>query len=670
MAEAAAAGVAIESLTKQLRALKQELATLDPNTAKFQELAIQAGQVKDQMNDAAEAMNANAGSAFEVLGNNAGLLTQRLGSLDFEGVAQSAKAMAGSLGKVSFKDITSGIKSMSSSFSTLGKALLTNPIFLIGTILILIITNFNKLANVIPGVAKIFSIVGDVIGYVIEKIKAFTDLIGLTEFAAQGALDKAISAKESAISKLDRQEKRQLALAKKNGENITKVEEEFAKQRIATYQKIIDASEALAKKGVELTEEQVKATKEAADAIYDIETTRIEKEAQAAEKAREEKKAKEEKEKQEAINRAKEARAKALQELKETEQRQKAVRDAIAASNEGQYQDSLSAADKELRQQKLKYDQLYKDAKGNAELQTQVVAEYEDVRSKILEKAANDEIEKTKAKLFAENEVRIAAADALYKVEQELSRAKMSELDAQKEAELEELTSAYEEKYLAALEDADVTKQLAEQQKKDIADIEEKYRKEKEDKDKEAADKEAARLQALQDFKVSSIQDSLNVITALTDVFNNGSEKSAKKAFALNKAASLAQAIVATYSAATKAYASQLVIGDPSSIVRAQIAAGIAVAGGLANVAKIAKTQFNGGGSGGGGSASGSGGGSLGGGGGSGSMTSVTPAFNPLNTSFLNNRPAQTGAVQAYVLSSNVSSAMEANQKVKDQTVL
>jgi hypothetical protein len=87
-------------------------------------------------------------------------------------------------------------------------------------------------------------------------------------------------------------------------------------------------------------------------------------------------------------------------------------------------------------------------------------------------------------------------------------------------------------------------------------------------------------------------------------------------------------------------------------------------------VAKIAKTQFNGGGGGGGSASGGGGGGSLGGGGGGSSMTSVTPAFNPLNTSFLNNRPAQTGAVQAYVLSSNVSSAMEANQKVKDQTVL
>jgi hypothetical protein len=663
-----AAAESVSSLTAELKKLKQELATLDPNSQAFQDLANKAGEVKDQMNDAAEAMNANAGSAFEILGNNASLLTQRLGSLDFEGVGQSAKAMAGGLQKVSFKDITSGIKTMGSSFVSLGKALLTNPLLLIGTVLSLLITNFDKIANAVPIVGKVFAAVGDVIGFIIDKVKAFTDLIGLTAFAAESALDNAISSKDKAISELDRQQKREIALAKKNGQDVSKVEKEFAEKRIATYQAIIDKSIELAEKGKILTQEQIDATQAAADAIYDIQTAALEKEAAIAEKAREEKKAKEEKDKQEAISKAKEASAKAEQTRKENEARQKAVRDAIAESNEQQYQSSLSAVDKELRITKLKYDKLYADAKGNAELQTQVVAEYEDVRSKILEKAAQDELEKTKAKLFAENEVRIAAADALYKVEQELSRAKMSELDAQKEAELEELTSAYEEKYLAALEDADVTKQLAEQQAKDIADIDAKYRKDKEDKDKEAADKESARLQALQDFKFSSIQNTLNGISALSDAFANGSEKSAKKAFAINKAASLAQAIIATYLSAQKAYASQLT-ADPTSPIRAQIAAGIAVAGGLANIAKISKTQFNSSSAGGGGGGTG-GGGSLGGGGGGGSMTSVTPAFNPLNTSFLNNRPAQTGAVQAYVLSSNVSSAMEANQKVKDQTVL
>ena len=57
-----------QSLRSQLKALNQELATLDPNSAKFQELSVKAGALKDQMNDAGDAIKANAGPAFETLG--------------------------------------------------------------------------------------------------------------------------------------------------------------------------------------------------------------------------------------------------------------------------------------------------------------------------------------------------------------------------------------------------------------------------------------------------------------------------------------------------------------------------------------------------------------------------------------------------------------------------
>ena len=659
-----AAAESVSSLTAELKKLKQELATLDPNSQAFQDLANKAGEVKDQMNDAAEAMNANAGSAFEVLSNNASLLTQRLASLDFEGVAQSAKGMAGGLQKVSFKDITSGIKTMGSSFVSLGKALLTNPLLLIGTVLSLIITNFDKIKNVVPMVGKVFAIVGDTIGFIIDKIKAFTDLIGLTAFEAESALDNAISSKEKAISELDRQEKRQIALAKKNGQDISKVEKEFAEKRIATYQAIIDKSVELAAKGKILTQEQIDETQAAADAIYDIQTAALEKEAQAAEKAREEKKAKEEKEKQEAINRAKEARAKAEQIRKETEAREKAIRDAIAESNESQYQNTLSAVDKEIRVAKLKYDKLYADAKGNADLQAQVLAEYEDVRSQIIEKASEDQskiaIENTKATLFEQNQARIENEDALFIIQQELNRAKMSELEAQKDAEIEQLNAAYEEKYLIAKDDAETEKALAEQQKKELGVIEDKYRAEQKAKEDSKFETE----KELQQKKIQMASDAIGGLMALNEAFNSGSEKSAKKAFKINKALSMAQAIMSTYQAVN----AQLAVPQDAITGANYVKAGISLAAGLANVAKISKTQFESTSAGGGGGGGGLGGSSLGGGGGS--MTSVTPSFNPINTSFLNNRPAQTGAVQAYVLSSNVSSAMEANQKVKDQTVL
>ena len=69
--------------------------------------------------------------------------------------------------------------------------------------------------------------------------------------------------------------------------------------------------------------------------------------------------------------------------------------------------------------------------------------------------------------------------------------------------------------------------------------------------------------------------------------------KRAEKAFKVQKAASIAQALATTYMTAVQAYQSQFMpIPDPSSPIRGGIAAGIAVASGLLNVAQISKQKF------------------------------------------------------------------------------
>lgn len=60
---------------------------------------------------------------------------------------------------------------------------------------------------------------------------------------------------------------------------------------------------------------------------------------------------------------------------------------------------------------------------------------------------------------------------------------------------------------------------------------------------------------------------------------------------AAGKAAAIAQTTIDTYLAAQKAYTSQIIVGEPTSIVRGVIAAASAVASGLANVKKIAGTK-------------------------------------------------------------------------------
>jgi ribosomal protein L29 len=624
MAEAAAAGVAIESLTKQLRALKQELATLDPNTAKFQELALQAGQVKDQINDASEAMNANAGSAFERLSNNANLLKDRLFNLDFEGVTSSVKGLAGQVGNVSFKGAISGIKDFGGALKALGTALLTNPIFLL-----------------VAAIAAIGM-----------AVKALLD-------DQRNDVDEANKSIDASNEQRHNLERLRMAEAAGNEKALSDLKRKSMKEDIKDTKDKIDNLMWMEKQAYGLSDEQEKQLDELRKKYSQ---QRVDYEIQAVNEMMNLNRMILENEK--TIYQSKlSAREIELQSLDEWFAKQLTMAGdnerALEAANDayfvkkGQITDKFNKED--AAKSKASRDKRAADDKAAADA---FLKAQEEISAQILEWQNEDA-----AAEVAANEARLKIQEGYYKAQQSLVT------DA-KEMEIDALVADYDARFELANGNAEIEKALAEQQKKDIADIEEKYRKEKEDKDKEAADKEKARLQSITDFKIQTIQDSLTLISTLTDVFNNGSEKSARKAFAVNKAASIAQTLITTYLSAQKAFASQVNPLDPSSIVRGQIAAGLAIAGGLANVAKIAKTQFNGGGGGGGSASGGGGGGSLGGGGGGSSMTSVTPAFNPLNTSFLNNRPAQTGAVQAYVLSSNVSSAMEANQKVKDQTVL
>jgi hypothetical protein len=151
-------------------------------------------------------------------------------------------------------------------------------------------------------------------------------------------------------------------------------------------------------------------------------------------------------------------------------------------------------------------------------------------------------------------------------------------------------------------------------------------------------------------FKVKAVQSGLETISSLTELFGKKNEKSARRAFQVNKAAQIAMALISTYQSATAAYASQFVPPEPTSPVRGGIAAGLAVAAGLVNVAKIASQKFEGGGSSGGGSAPA-------GGGGGGGM--VAPNFNVIGSSGVNQlAQIQQQPTRAYVVSGDVANGL------------
>ena len=142
-----------KSLKAQLRELQQQLANTDPQTKKYQELSAAAGELKDKISDAAQAVGTQAGGAFEKVSGSLGLVTSRIANLDFEGAAEGAKLLAQNITDIKPGDIANGVKGIGSAFVSVGRALLTNPIFLIGAAIAAAVVYADELLSLIDGVS-------------------------------------------------------------------------------------------------------------------------------------------------------------------------------------------------------------------------------------------------------------------------------------------------------------------------------------------------------------------------------------------------------------------------------------------------------------------------------------------------------------------------------------
>jgi len=279
--------------------------------------------------------------------------------------------------------------------------------------------------------------------------------------------------------------------------------------------------------------------------------------------------------------------------------------------------------------------------------------------------AQKDEQDK---KLQAEKEYN----DKLREYHDALEQERQGQITDAKEKELQALDNKFEELYKKADAANQSDKELLIQHQQEIADINTKFalleqeeakktadelakiEKDKLDEidkaNKEAAEKDIALKKRNKDFAIEMTLSGLSSIASLTELFGKKSEKAARRAFQIQKAANIATAIISTYQSATAAYASQFTpVPDPSSPVRGGIAAGMAIAAGLVNVAKIASQKFEGGGS------SGGGGGAPAGGGGA----VMTPNFNVIGSSGVNQlAQIQQQPTRAYVVSGDVANGL------------
>jgi len=227
---------------------------------------------------------------------------------------------------------------------------------------------------------------------------------------------------------------------------------------------------------------------------------------------------------------------------------------AIIANNKSKIDASKFVNDEMLRQELERLDRV-------------AAAEKDRLRVKMeSEKATQEAINTALSAIDEENRIKKQAIADQQKVADEQRR--LVDIENKRAAE----GVGFEEDVALQLERLNIQKQqeidAAEKTGADTKAIEEKY-----------ANEKRLLQQSLDDFKISQQEKMLGQVADIL-----GRESKAGKAFAI------AQATIQTYQAAVAAYRSQLTM-DPTSPLRAALAAAAAVAAGFSNIKKIAEVK-------------------------------------------------------------------------------
>jgi hypothetical protein len=271
------------------RAIKElegvALASGDANSEAFLKATQAAGQLRDRLEDVKDATKTFKGDPLEGLSKGLGSLKGRLADLDFQGFNEEIGRLNTLSKQTSFKDLAGSVGETAKSFGTLGKVLLTNPIFLLGTAIATIVSNFDQLKEAGGFIGKLFTGISDSIDFVIEGLKELGDFFGITNFKAQQLLkDQEQAAKDSLenirdfiqnIGK-DVEDKRQEFIDKAGGD-LQKASGEYqgyVDQVTADNQQLIDDYESLISEGKKVDQYQtdrynaaVKENKELVDSV-------------------------------------------------------------------------------------------------------------------------------------------------------------------------------------------------------------------------------------------------------------------------------------------------------------------------------------------------------------------------------------------------------------------
>jgi hypothetical protein len=351
------------------------------------------------------------------------------------------------------------------------------------------------------------------------------------------------------------------------------------------------------------------------------------------------------------------AHDKAVDQYKDNEQKKQ---DLIKQYNENliAYLDSkekerqakiTDAQEKELQDVDNKYEALYAQADAANQSDKDIIIAHQEEIQAIKDKYAKIALDKLAEANREAEKLRIAAAkemeDKILEIDEQNFQNRLKKSMTEEEYELELVRQKY-----FTLET------LAEGNAEQLAIIEQAKANEIDAIQKKQSDKEKELSKNKNEMVLKGIKDSLQMISDLNTLFAGKSKKQQEKAFKVQKAVNIANAVVDTYKAANAALASS---PPPFNF----IAMGAAITAGLINVKKITDTKFDGGAT----PPAGGGGGT---GGGAGSV--MSPSFNIVGNSGINQlAQLQQKPSKAYVVSGDVTSAQSLDRnRIENATLV
>jgi hypothetical protein len=608
------------SAKAELRALNQQLLQMDSSSEEFKKASERAAELKDNISDLSAEISANAGNAFEGLSNNVGLFGSRLMDLDLKGAGQALSGMATAVGKIDFKTLKDEIGGLIQGLGKLAKAVLANPYLMLAAAVALIVANFDTIIKQFPAIEK-----------------------GLT----------GINEQEREL--LDLQTKR-AEQAKKNYDNISAMEETLKRQGKTEKEirdmKIVAIEAAIqeAKVRLETQRGQEKAQIETAQRnreilegfikwinapLYLLLST-VDKIAGWVGQT---------------TNLAEGLTTLAADLLIDPEQQQADLQKSFQ-----EQEDNIVAMQNSLDGFRNQQDKADKDARDKrAEDRKKEQDEYEKSQEEISAIFAKwdeerlEEEKKNNEKRYEERQKEIARREQQF---QELQRLQSTA----QENEINDAVLAAEKLQELAVGNAELETAIQEDLKIKIATINKKYSDAEIEAAKKTADEKLAAEQAAFNVRIGLVSSGLQSLGALNEAFTKKGQKESKRQFQIQKSLNLASAVVDTYGGINRALNDKTMPSTTARIIQASIVGAM----GLANVLKISKTEY------GNDSAPSGTNMSTGGGGGGG-----TAAPSPANFAFVGNQPnQQQPPLQAYVVGTQVSSNLEAQQLIQNQSRL